>query len=87
MDEQKIIEALAPMYRAEFDAYNQLSLLAKEAAHDNDVLAFAALNSRAEKRSCYLDGIKAAVAVLGISDDAFMEAVNQDQEDGGEEDV
>lgn len=84
MDKKKIIGVLAPMYRAEFDAYEQLSLLAKEAAHDGDNSAFEALKMRADKKSCYLDGVMAAARALGIGFYVFMKAVNRDvgREDG-----
>ncbi len=79
MDKKKIIETLAPMYRAEFDAYEQLSLLAKEAAHDGDDSAFEALKMRADKKSCFLDGVMAAAKALGIDFRVFMEGVNRDE--------
>lgn len=79
MDREQIIMALAPLYRMEADMYAQLGELAKEAAQDGDNPAFEAISRRAANKSNFLDGMKAAVAALGIEENEFMKAVNLDR--------
>lgn len=79
MDKEQIIAALAPLYRLEADMYAQLGELAKEAAQEGDTSAFEAINRRAVNKSNFLDGMKAAVETLGISEGEFMRIVNQDR--------
>lgn len=79
MDREQIIAALAPLYRLEADVYAQLGELAKEAAQEGDTSAFEAINRRAVNKSNFLDGMKAAVAVLNIEENEFMKAVNFDR--------
>lgn len=86
MDKQQIIAALVPLYRLEAAANSQLEMLAKEAAQEGDTTAFEAISRRAVNKSCFLDGMKAAVEALGISEDEFMDAVNQDRAAQAEKD-
>lgn len=79
MDNEQIIAALAPLYRLEADMYAQLGELAREAAREGDTSAFEAINRRAANKSNFLDGMKAAVEALGISEDEFMRIVNRDR--------
>lgn len=88
MDKKQIIAALAPLYRLEADVYAQLGELAKEAAQEGDSPAFEAINRRTVNKSNFMDGMKAAVAALGIEENEFMKAVNLDrlvQSDGRED--
>lgn len=89
MDKQQIIAALVPLYRLEATANSHLEMLAKEAAQEGDTAAFEAISRRAVNKRCFLDGVKAAVEVLGIGEVEFMDAVNQDRtaqaEDGRKE--
>lgn len=86
MNKEQIIAALVPLYRLEADMYAQLGELAKEAAQEGDTFAFEAINRRATNKSYFLDGVKAAVEALGISEDEFMRIVNQDWAAQTEED-
>lgn len=79
MDKQQIIAILAPLYRLEATANSQLEMLAKEAAQEGDTAAFEAISRRAANKSHFLDGMKAAVEALGISEGEFMRIVNQDR--------
>ena len=47
MDKQQIITTLTPLYRLEYDIYDQLEALAKEAIQEGDMPAFEAISRRA----------------------------------------
>lgn len=70
---------LADLYRGLYDSWFRLMDEAKAAAHDDDQDAFKAITRRADKRSDFMDGIKNAAEVLGISPDEFMATVNADR--------
>lgn len=75
---EKVKEILAHKYRVAYDVYEQLALTGKELIHEGDFEANAIIAQRALLRSQYLYGIKASAKALGIGEDEFMEAVNQD---------
>lgn len=90
MTREQIKEALAQKYRIAYSAYEQLALTGKELVHEGDLEANKIISQRALLRAQYLYGIKAAAEVLGIGEDEFMDAVNQDraaQKEGKEEDT
>ena len=78
---EQIKEALARKYRVAYSVYEQLAFTGKELIQEGDMEANAIISQRALLRSQYLYGIKTAAAVLGISEEEFMEAVNSDRAD------
>ncbi|MCI8479118.1 MAG: hypothetical protein HFE97_12430 [Oscillospiraceae bacterium] len=80
MDKQQIITTLTPLYRLEYDIYDQLEALAKEAIQEGDMPAFEAISRRAVNKSHFLDGVKAAAKALGVDTAELMNAINSDKE-------
>ncbi len=76
---EEIKDALAVLYRDRYDSWFLLMEEAKEAIHDGDEDAHKAISRRADKRSDFMDGIKAAAEALGIEWTEFMAAVNADR--------
>jgi len=76
---EQIMEALAHKYRVAYSVYEQLALTGKELIREGDMEANKIISNRALLRSQYLFGIKTAAEALGISEDEFMEAINQDR--------
>lgn len=83
---EQIKEALAHKYRVAYSVYEQLALTGKELIDEGDFEANAIISQRALLRSQYLYGIKTAAEALGIGEDEFMDAVNQDWAAQAEED-
>ena len=75
----EIRDTLALLYRERFDSWFRLMEEAKAALQDGDEEAHKALSRRADKRSDFMDGIKAAAEALGIDPPEFMAAVNADR--------
>lgn len=74
-----IKNVLAIYYRQGYDECFRLRAEATAALHDDDTEAFKAITRRADKKSDFTAGIKAAALWLGVSDDEFMAAVNTDR--------
>lgn len=75
---EQIAAILAHKYRMAYDGYEQLEITGKELLHEGDYEAHKIISQRARLQSQYFYGIKAAAEALGIEEDTFMEAVNQD---------
>ena len=75
----EVRDTLALLYRGRFDQWFRLMEEAKAALQDGDEEAHKALSRRADKRSDFMDGIKAAAEALGIDPPEFMAAVNADR--------
>lgn len=82
LTKEQIKEALAHKYRIAYSVYEQLTLTGKELIQEGDFKANEIISQRALLRSQYLYGIKVAAETLGIGEDEFMEAVNQDRPAG-----
>jgi len=78
LDQEEIMEALAPLYRKQYDKYYSISQLAKEAVHNHQMKVYRVLTRWAEDLSLRMDGMKDAAEAFGISEDAFINAVNSD---------
>ena len=74
----EVMEKLAGLYTSVYDGWFLMMDGAKAAANDDDHDAFKAITRRANKKSDFMEGIKGAVAALGISFDEFMDAVQSD---------
>lgn len=77
---EEVLGKLVEKYREVYADYERYALMAKEMAQYRDRHAFQALNQRAHSRELLLEGITAAAAALGISDEEFMKAVNSDRD-------
>ena len=80
LDEIKVI--LAGQYRSAYEECHTLENLAAQAAKDGDQQAYAVISRRAKLLSQYIAGIRDAAKPLGIGEDEFMAAVNQDRSAG-----
>lgn len=76
---EEIRTRLTVYYRDLYDRWFLLMNEAKTAVDDGDDDAFKALSRRADKKSDFMDGIKAAAELLGIEPVEFMAAVNADR--------
>lgn len=81
MDKQQIIELLAQKYRKEYACYFVTERLAREALDEGDEDGHKAISRRAQSKSLFMDGMKAAAVALGISEADFMAAVNIDRKE------
>lgn len=76
---EAIKRSLAEYYRDLYGRWFQLMNEATAAIHDGDDEAHQAISRRANKKSDFMDGIKAAAEILGIESDEFMDAVSADR--------
>ena len=76
---EEIKNKLATFYRGLYDSWYRLMDEAKAAAQDGDDDAHKAITRRADKKSDFMDGIKAAANAIGIGPDEFMAEVNADR--------
>lgn len=76
MDKQQITKALARKYREEYARYFVMERLAQDALEEGDEVGREAIIRRALSKSQILYGLKMAAAVLGITEEEFMSAVN-----------
>lgn len=77
---EEVLGKLVAKYREVYADYERFALMAKEMAQYRDRNTFQALNQQAHYHELLLEGITAAAAALGISDEEFMKAVNSDRE-------
>lgn len=80
LEEIKVI--LAGQYRSAYEECHTLEDLAAQVAKDGDQQAYAAISRQAKLWSQYIAGIRDAAKPLGIGEDEFMAAVNQDRPTG-----
>ena len=81
MDKQQIVKLLARKYREEYARCFVMERLAREALDEGDKIGYKAINRRARSESLFMDGMKAAVVALGISEADFMTVVNMDRKE------
>ena len=74
----EVVDRLAAFYRSCYDDWKRLADEAAAAGHDDDEEAFRAITRRANKKSDFMEGFKAAVNVFGIDTDEFLATVNAD---------
>ena len=78
----EIKAALVEGYEAEYDEYKRWEDAAKTLAHEQETDEAKAAKRMADNRSHRLDGFKAAVAALGISENELLQAVREIAEGG-----
>lgn len=74
MNKEQIIAALVPMYNAAYDEYFRLTELSIQLLHEDEGRAYRAIARKAEHKSHFMDGIKAAAETLGITVAEFLSA-------------
>ena len=72
----EVMEKLAGLYNGVYDDWFLMMDEAKAAAHDDDDEAFKAITRRADKKSNFMEGVKAAAEALGIGNDEFLAAAS-----------
>jgi len=83
INRNEALAALAEHYRRHYDRWEVLMLEAKRSlSGDDDREAFKAIMRLGQRKSAYMDGIKDAAELVGISPEEFMVAVNADRDKG-----
>ena len=80
--ENEVLNALALTYSHEYDEYKRWEDAAKTLFHEQETDKANAAKRMADNRSHRLDGFKAAVAALGISEDELLQTVREFEEGG-----
>ena len=74
MNKEQIIAALIPVYNAAYDEYFRLTELSIQLLHEDEDPAYRAIARKAAQKSHFMDGIKSAAEVLGITVVEFLSA-------------
>lgn len=74
MNKEQIIAALIPVYNAAYDEYFRLTELSIQLLHEDEDRAYRAIARKAAQKSHFMDGIKSAAEVLGITVAEFLSA-------------
>ena len=74
MNQEQIIAALIPVYNAAYDEYFRLTELSIQLLHEDEDRAYRAIARKAAQKSHFMDGIKSAAEVLGITVVEFLSA-------------
>ena len=74
MNKEQIIAALIPVYNAAYDEYFRLTELSIQLLHEDEDRAYRVIARKAAQMSHFMDGIKSAAEVLGITEAEFLSA-------------
>lgn len=74
MNKEQIIAALIPVYNAAYDEYFRLTELSIQLLHEDEDRAYRVIARKAAQKSHFMDGIKSAAEVLGITEAEFLSA-------------
>lgn len=74
MNKEQIIAALIPVYNAAYDEYYRLTDLSIQLLNEDEDRAYRAIARKAAQKSHFMDGIKSAAEVLGITVAEFLSA-------------